>query len=343
MIINGREIGPHRPPYIISEISCNHNGDFNKAMRLIDAAKDTGADAVKFQAYTPDTITLNTDNPEFIVKDGPWKGRNLWELYDKTHTPFSWFPDLFQYAYGIGITPFASVFDKSSVDMLERLECSAYKIASMEITDIPLIEYAAKTGKPIIISTGMAGNEEIDEAWAASSRTDVSILTCMSSYPATPEEGGLYKLYRLLSVPAANDKWIAGISDHTVGDSIPIAATALGACIIEKHLMLGDEDTEDFEFSMDPISFGVMVREVRNIWQAMQPPKGDPEQASRQMRRSLYVVADIAKGEPFTEENVRSIRPSYGLPPKELPWLLTKRAAIDLNRGTAMKREYVAD
>lgn len=337
MIINGREIGPHRPPYIISEISCNHNGDFNKAMRLIDAAKDAGADAVKFQAYTPDTITLKTNNPDFIVKDGPWKGRNLWELYEQTHTPFSWFPDLFQYAYGIGITPFASVFDKSSVDMLERLECPAYKIASMEITDIPLIGYAAKTGKPIIISTGMASCEEIAAANCAVARNwaECAILHCVSNYPTQSADADLKQL--------GKHSRIFGLSDHTVGDSIPIAATALGACIIEKHLMLGDEDTEDFEFSMDPISFKAMVREVRNVWQAMQPPSGDPEQASRQMRRSLYVVADIAKGEPFTEENVRSIRPSYGLPPKELPWLLTKRAAIDLKRGTAMKREYVVD
>lgn len=336
MIIDGREIGPHMSPYIISEISCNHNGSLDKALRLIRAAKAAGADAVKFQAYTPDTITIDCDNPDFIVKDGPWKGRKLYELYSKAHTPFEWFPKLFKCAADTGITIFSSVFDKTSVDMLEALDCPAYKIASMEITDIPLIEYAAKTRKPLIISTGMASDEEIlDASFAAD--MGLAFLACTSAYPAKPSETNLDRLKYLQTYNLAS-----GVSDHTLGSDIPVAATALGASIIEKHLMFGGEYTEDFEFSMTPIEFAQMTCAVRNIWQAMQPPKTDIEQASRQMRRSLYVVKDIQAGEAFTEENIRSIRPAYGLTPKELPWVLTKRAAVDLKRGTALKADHIS-
>lgn len=340
MIIDGREIDSSHSPYIIAEASCNHNGDLANAMKLIKAAKEAGADAVKFQCYEADSLTIDGDQNDFTIKEGPWAGRSLYGLYQKTQTPFSWFPILFDYARSKGITPFASVFDKAGVDLLERLDCPAYKIASMEITDIPLIEYAASTGKPLIISTGMATDDEVAEVvfQAFAPRTEIpALLHCVSGYPTKSAESNLGRLLYFNSRYACP----LGISDHSVGDAIPIAATALGACIIEKHLMLGIEDTEDFEFSMDPIQFKNMVREVRNIWQAMQPPESDVEASSRQLRRSLYVVKDIEHGEPFTEDNIRSIRPSYGLPPKELPWLLTKRAAADLKRGTAMKYDYV--
>lgn len=335
MIIDGREIGPHKSPYIIGEISCNHNGVLDSAMKLIKAAKDAGADAVKFQAYTADTITLDCKSEEFRIQSGQWAFLWMHDLYRKTQTPFEWFPSLFAYARSLNITPFASVFDKSSVDMLEALGCPAYKIASMEITDIPLIEYAAKTGKPIIISTGMANYEEISEAsWACCKyKNPPAILHCVSGYPTNAKDANLKQLGQHSS--------LYGISDHSLGSDIPIAATAMGACIIEKHLMLGDEHTEDFEFSLTPVQFSNMVRSVHNVWQAMQPPTEDVEQASRQLRRSLYVVEDIKAGEPFTERNVRSIRPAYGMEPKKLPWILTQTAACDLKRGTALKQEHV--
>lgn len=335
MIIDGREISSRFPPYIIAEISCNHNGSLDKALKLINAAKQAGADAVKFQAYTPDTITLDHDSEEFRIQGGPWNGRRLHKLYSQTHTPFEWFPRLFEYAAERRITIFSSVFDKSSVDMLGKLGCPAFKIASMEITDLPLIRYAASTGKPLIISTGMATEKEIDEAFAETAYIDVIGLACVSGYPTKIEDANLDKI--------GNSYFVRGISDHSVGHLIPAAATARGAQMIEKHLMLGDELTEDFEFSCDPTHFRVMVNTVHKIWKALQPKKINPaEDSSRQLRRSLYVVADIKQGEPFTEDNVRSIRPAYGLPPKELPWVLTKSAAVDLKRGTALKFAHIS-
>jgi len=336
MIIDGREIGPRHSPYIVAEISGNHNGSLATAIQLIKAAKDCGADAVKAQAYTADTITLDCDSDEFMIHEGPWKGQNLHDLYKKTQTPFEWFPDLSAAAKEIGITWFASVFDKSSVDMLEKLDCPAYKIASMEIVDIPLIEYAASTNKPIILSTGMATDDEVcDAMWACCKHQNPPVvLHCVSGYPTSPADFNLRKIDTSSS--------LYGISDHTQGVEIPIAATTLGACLIEKHLMVGNENTEDYAFSETPLTFETMVKAVRNIWQAMQPPRGDPEQASRQLRRSLYVVNDIAKGEKFTEENVRSIRPSYGMAPKELPWVLSRIAAVDLKRGMALKPDHIS-
>lgn len=347
MIIDGREIGPHQPPYIIAEISCNHNGSLDNALKLIKAAKDAGADAVKFQAYMADTITIDHDGPDFTIKSGPWAGRKLYELYASAGTPFDWFPTLFSFSRATNITPLASVFDKSSVDLLEEQACPAYKIASMEITDVPLIEYVAKTGKPVIISTGMATQEEQRDALMplyspVSDYTNAAILACVSGYPTETKNGSLFKLRELLWQPAANMRWIAGISDHTLGWDVPIAAAAMGACIIEKHLMLGNEHTEDYDFSLVPLQFAYMTKAVRNIWLAQQPPQGDPEEASRQLRRSLYVVKDMQAGEPFTEENVRSIRPAYGLAPGKLSWVLTKSAAVDLKRGTALSLDHIS-
>lgn len=337
MQINGREIGPENPPFVIAEVGASHGGSFEKAIAMIGAAIGAGADAVKFQCYTPDTITIDCDNPDFIIKDGPWKGRKMYELYEKAHTPFEWFPDIFEVAKKHEITVFASVFDKSSVDLLERLGCPAYKIASMEITDIPLIRYASSTGKPLIISTGMATDKEIDDALLACSPM-VATLYCVSGYPTKTEEMNLEEL-----------KKYDGISDHTKGWEIPVAATALGANIIEKHIRWWDENgrnkSEDDEFSLNPYEFGKMCEAVMAIWQACQWQWSKPksEESSRQLRRSLYVVEDMKRGDLFTEKNVRSIRPAYGLPPKCLDKVLGRFSNLDLKRGTALKWEMIGD
>lgn len=335
MFIAGREIGNKVPPYVVAEISGNHCGDIALAHRLIKAAKDAGANAVKFQAYEPEDLTIDCDRPDFIIKDGLWKGRKLYELYQKVHTPFEWFPRLFEEGKRYEITVFASVFSKRGVDMLEKLGCPAYKIASMEIVDIPLIEYAASTGKPIIISSGMASEDEILDALisarvANGDRQNAVHLYCVSGYPTPIAEANLCN-------PKKHYAFMWGISDHTLGWGIPVAATALGAKIIEKHIMLNDTQPEDLEFSLTPSEFAEMVERVHDIWNAMQPSQRKSEQASRQLRRSLYVVKDVRRGEAFTEENVRSIRPSYGMPPRKLPEVLKSFAACDISRGTALE------
>lgn len=329
MNIAGREIGIGHPPYVVAEISGNHAGSLEFAKSLISAAARAGADAVKFQAYHPNTITLDCAQPDFYVKDGPWRGQRLYDLYHRTHTPFGWFPDLFKRAQCRDITIFASVFDHSSVDMLERLDCPAYKIASMEIVDIPLIKYAASTGKPVIISTGMAGDSEILDAIVAA--PTALFLHCVSGYPTRIADSRLRSL---------KPGW--GISDHTSGIEVPIAATVLGAVLIEKHLRLADATTDDADFSLRPDAFARMVEGVHGVWESMRFEPRDCEWSSRQLRRSLYVVADIKKGEAFTHANVRSIRPSYGLPPKMLPEVLTKLAACDIVRGTALREAMLA-
>lgn len=340
MIISGREIKTGSPPYIVAEASCNHSGKLKSALRLIEVAKQSGADAIKFQCYTADTITLNAqNNPEFIIKGGPWHGKHLHDLYSQTETPFSWFPELFESARQRGITLFCSVFDKTSVDFLEKLGCPAYKIASMECIDTPLIKYAAQTGKPIIISTGMANNEEIQTALNALNRHrgGTALLSCISGYPTRIEESNLSNLDNLKRWPNCK----IGISDHTLGWDIPVAATVLGAQIIEKHLMLHDfeyarELPEDSTFSMYPSGFQEMCIRVRTIWKALQPSVAASQETSKQLRRSLYVVKPVKKGEIFTEDNIRSIRPCYGLPPNQLPHVLGSKATQDIEAGTAL-------
>lgn len=344
MRIGHREISSDFPPYIVAEISCNHMGRLDYALRLIKEAKDAGADAVKFQCYTAEELTLDCDKPDFIIKDGPWKGRKLYELYEKAHTPRNWFGDLFAYARGLRIEMFCSVFSPAGVDFLEQFNPVAYKIASMEITDIPLIEYAAQTRKALIISTGMASNNEIDEAFNAFQvDVDVALLHCVSGYPTPIEEADLHRLFELIvdssiSLPV-------GISDHTVGWEVPVAATALDARIIEKHLMLDlpveEYMPEDFNFSMRPEEFAAMARKARAVWQAMRPSNRKSEESSRQLRRSLYVVRDMKVGDRFTTENVRSIRPAYGMAPKDLPYVLSSIARRDIEAGTALKEEYL--
>ncbi len=328
MKIGNREIGPKFPPLIIAEISGCHGGSLENAKQLIIRAKQAGADIVKTQCYEPRTITLEMNKPDFIVQDGLWKGRTLWELYKSAHTPFDWHPDLYRVARDNGITIFSSVFDRSAVDHLERLGCPAYKIASMEITDTVLIKHAVDTGKPIIISTGMASRQEIIDALAVA--PGAAFLHCMSEYPGTIETSNLGKMRELMKMLPAN---LIGISDHSEGSLIPIAAVALGACIIEKHFgKLPGVKSEDDEFSMGVIDFKHMATQARQTFLAMQdtPQDGNP---SRQFRRSLYAVENIKKGEYYTESNIRSIRPGYGIPCKFYPTLLGKKAHRDYRKG----------
>lgn len=326
--IDGVKIGPGHPPYTIAEVSCNHGGSLDNALWLIRKAKEAGASAVKTQCYTADTITLNINKVDFIIQDGLWKGRTLWELYDKAHTPFEWHPQLYAMAKKIGITIFSSVFDHSAVDYLEDLGCPAYKIASMEVVDIPLIERVTRTGKPIIISTGMASKDEILDAYKASPQA--AFLHCTSEYPATIEDANLGRMRELMKMLPDN---IIGVSDHSPGCVVPIAAVALGARIVEKHFgLIPGVVSEDDEFSLDYAGFKDMTQKVRQVYEALQPRERilNP---SRQFRRSLYAVEDIQIGDSFTPENIRSIRPGYGLPCKLLPQLLGRKAKKDYRRG----------
>ncbi len=341
MKVNGREIGPSYPPYIIAEVSCNHGGSLKRALELISAAKDYGADAVKFQCVTADTITIDCNRPEFVIQDGPWKGRNLHELYRWTETPFHWFSAIAEQADKVGITWFASVFDKTAVDLMDFLEAPAIKIASFEIVDIPLIKYAAATGKPMIISTGMASYEEVTAAVPRDMKLNgLALLHCVSGYPAPASEANLHRMSRLRDVFSywGHDQ-VVGLSDHSTGTDIAVAATALGASIIEKHFrLLSHPDTEDSAFSLDQWNFAEMAHQVRRAWTAIQTPEDSPSQdAHRPLRRSLFVVEDIKQGEVFTERNVRSIRPGHGLPPAAIDAVIGKHAKGDIDRGTPLE------
>lgn len=353
MNIAGREIGPGHPPYIIAEVSCNHGGELSRALELIDAAKACGADAVKFQCYTADTITIDCDREEFTVTIGPWKGRNLHELYRETQTPFDWFPEIKARAEKIGITWFASVFDRTAVDLMVKLGAPAIKIASLEIVDTPLIKYAAATGKPMIISTGVANDYDIDRAslafWEEQVVDNLVMLHCVSGYPTPPEEANLF---RMVGMWRSDEDGPVGISDHSVGYEVPIAATALGACIIEKHFRLQEHPrTEDAPFSLDQYGFTSMTEMVRNTWAAMQPREVVPgygieisgwsEVPSWPLRRSLFAVRGIKKGEKFTSKNVRSIRPGHGLPPAAIDQIIGKCAARSIERGEPMAWDMV--
>ena len=332
MRIGNQEIGNFLKPYVVAEVSCNHRGDLHSALELIEIARWAGADAVKFQAYTPDTITLDCKKPDFIIQDGLWKGKTLYELYKKTHTPFEWFPRLFKQAEKTGISIFASVFDKSSVDFLDRLGCPAFKIASMELIDTPLISHAAGTGKPIIISTGMGSQREISSAYAAVGLAPVAFLHCTSEYPQTVEWSDLHGIRKLRDVIRGDVP--IGVSDHTPGNVVvPVAATALGAALIEKHLKpMEASGSEDDEFSLNPEAFKAMVELVNCAHQACMQREFE-NNPSRQLRRSLYAVSDIKEGEPFTETNLRSIRPGYGLAPSHLSGLLGKKADKTYRKG----------
>ena len=340
MQIAGREIGPEHSPYIIAELGASHNGNIDNCMKLMQEAKRAGADAVKLQAYTPDTITFNGDSPDFLIPDGPWAGRRLHDLYKEAHTPFEWFEPLFDFARILNIPVFASVFDPSSVELLERLDAPAYKISSFEITDIPLIHLAAKTGKPMIISTGMATEREIKDAVLAFRKhalceTDLALLHCVSGYPTPANQANLPALGPLSSL--LQGKHQVGLSDHSLGVGVPVAAVAYGSTLIERHLTLDRADGgADAAFSSEPHEFKTMVEAVKQAWQAIKPSKSSVQDQNRAYRKSLYIVADVLKGDVLTTENVRAIRPAFGLPPSKYASVLGQRVNQDLKAGTPL-------
>jgi pseudaminic acid synthase len=344
--IAGRQIGSKYPPYIIGEMSGNHNGDIGRALVLLNVAKKAGVDAVKLQTYTPDTITLNCDLPDFRIKSGPWKDQNLYELYSQAHTPWAWHPQLFSRAKELGLTIFSSPFDETAVDFLESLAAPAYKVASFELLDLPLIKRVACTRKPLIMSTGMASVDEIAEAVETalvSGTSEIVLLHCISGYPTPVKEANLKTIHDL----ASRFGVIVGLSDHSEGVAVPIAAVALGASVIEKHFTLARADGgPDSGFSLEPSELRLLVSGCRSAWDALGTvnyQRSPSELENMHLRRSIYVVEDISAGEMFTRANIRSIRPGFGLPPKDLPLVLGRIAKCDLVRGSALKREYILD
>jgi len=343
--IKNKKIGKNFPVFIIAEMSANHLQKFNNAVKIIKAAKEAGADAIKLQTYTPDTITIDCDNEYFQIKQGTlWDGQTLYELYKKAYTPWEWQPKLKKIAEEEGLVFFSSVFDKTAVDFLEGINVPAYKIASFEITDIPLIEYVASKGKPIIISTGIATLSDIEEAVNACKRmgnNQIALLKCTSAYPAPLEDVNLRTIPNL----ADTFKTVVGLSDHTLGISVPIASVALGVSIIEKHLTLDRSlGGPDAAFSLEPDEFKAMVKSVREVEKALGKVSYDLTEKmkkSRELSRSLFVVKDMKAGEIFTEENVRSIRPGYGLAPKYLKDILGKIAPRDFKRGNPLSGELI--
>ncbi|HLZ64702.1 MAG TPA: pseudaminic acid synthase [Aliidongia sp.] len=342
--LKDRSIGPGHPPFIIAEMSGNHNGDLGRALALIEAAKEAGADAVKLQTYTADTITIDHDGPGFVIDKGLWRGRRLYELYQEAHTPWEWHDRLFEHAREIGIIAFSTPFDASAVALLERLETPAYKIASFELIDLPLIELAAGTGKPLVMSTGLASSDEIGEAVAAARKAggqDIMLLHCVSGYPTPPREMNLATMAEL----GRAHQVLFGLSDHTLSTAVSVAAVALGASVIEKHFTLRRADGgPDAEFSLEADELARLVADCRTAWEAIGTIRYDEvpsEQAARDHRRSIYVVTDIAQGETLSAGNIRSIRPGLGLPPKHLPELLGKKAARSLKRGTPLEWDMV--
>ena len=335
--ISDKKIEKNFPVFIIAEISANHLQKYDNAVELIKAAKEAGADAVKLQTYTPDTITIDCNNEYFQIKQGTlWDGQSLYELYEKAYTPWEWQPKLKEIAESEGLVCFSSVFDKTSVDFLGKINVPAYKIASFEITDIPLIEYVASKGKPIIMSTGIATLSDIEEAVNACKRMgneQIALLKCVSAYPTPLEDVNLRTIPNL----ADTFKTVVGLSDHTLGISVAIASIALGACIIEKHLTLDRKlGGPDAAFSLEPDEFKTMVKSVREVEKALGEVSYELTEKikkSREFSRSLFVVKNIKAGEVFTEENIRSIRPGYGLPPKYLKDILGRKAKKDIFKG----------
>ena len=342
--IDGSCISAENPCYLIAEISANHNQSFNQALKLIHAAKESGADAVKLQTYTPDTITIDCDNDRFMIKTGLWKSSSLYELYQKAYTPWEWQPKLKEKADSLGITLFSSAFDITAVHFLEEMNVPAHKIASFELVDIPLIEAMARTGKPLLMSTGMASFQEIEDAVNAARNAgavQIALLKCNSSYPAPVED------MNLATIPDIAEKFdvVAGLSDHTIGNDAAIASVILGARIIEKHFVLSrDDGALDAEFSLTPTEFKNMVVSVRNVEKAVGQVHYDlveSDKENRRFRRSLFAVEDIRKDEVFTEKNVRSIRPADGLAPVCIGDVHGKSAATVIKKGTPMSWELV--
>lgn len=343
--INARRIGPGFPVYVVAEMSANHNQSFEQAIRIIEAAKEAGADAIKIQTYTPDTITIDCDNEYFRIKGTIWDGRTLYDLYGEAFTPWDWQPRLLEVANSVGIDLFSSPFDATAVDFLEDMHVPAYKVASFENVDIPLLRRIAATGKPVIMSTGMASLAEIDEAvqtLRVAGAEQLALLKCTSAYPSPAEAMNLRTIPHLaeaFDVPV-------GLSDHTLGAAVPVAAVALGACIVEKHFALSRATAgPDSAFSLEPHEFKAMVDEIRTAEKATGTVSygvTQRELASRLFRRSLFVVQDVRAGELLTPENVRSIRPGHGLHTRHLNDVLGRQASQDVQRGTPLSWTLVS-
>jgi pseudaminic acid synthase len=337
--IAGRPIGPNRPPYVVAELSANHAGSLEKALRIMEVAARAGADAVKLQTYTADTLTIDHDGPGFRIEEGLWAGRTLYDLYDEAHTPWEWHEPLFEKGRSLGLTVFSSPFDASAVAFLETLDAPAYKIASFEAIDIPLIEKAASTGKPLIISTGLATEGEIGAAASTAESAGASgviLLHCVSGYPTPPEDCNLATIPEM----ARRFGTVIGLSDHSLGASVAIAAVALGASLVEKHVTLRREDGgPDSAFSVEPDELRALIEGVRTAWRALGSvsfAREPSEAANAVFRRSLYVVEDVRAGEPLTPQNLRSIRPGYGLAPRHYADLLGRCVKHNVARGTPM-------
>jgi pseudaminic acid synthase len=344
LTIAGRPIGPAHPPYVVAEMSGNHNGDCGRALALIDAAFRAGADAVKLQTYTADTMTIDFHGPGFDIKGGLWDGRSLYELYQEARTPWEWHRALFERSRELGITIFSTAFDPTSVAFLRDLDVPAMKIASFEVTDVPLIEEIARVGKPIIMSTGMASDAEIAEALATirvNGNPPVILLHCVSGYPTPPAESNLRR------IPYLADRFgtPVGLSDHSMGIAVAVASVPLGACLVEKHFTSRRADGgPDAAFSLEPPELAELASSVRAAWEALgsaQAAIKPSEERSLPYRRSLYVVADIRNGEVFTSDNIRAIRPGYGMAPKYLGEVLGRCAASEIKRGTPLTWELV--
>ncbi|MGF1703695.1 pseudaminic acid synthase [Photobacterium makurazakiensis] len=342
--IDGRKIGPEYPPYIIAELSANHNGDINRAFAIMEEAKKAGADAIKLQTYTHETITIDCDSEEFQIKGGLWDGQTLYELYKGAHMPWEWHQPLFNKAKELGITIFSSPFDFTAVDLLEELDAPAYKIASFELIDLPLIARVAKTGKPMIMSTGMANKEEIAEAIKTAKDNgcqELVVLHCVSGYPAPADQ------YNLRTIADISERFsvLSGLSDHTIDNATAVASVVLGASLIEKHVTMDRSGGgADDSFSLEPHELAQLCQDAKTAWQALGQvnyERTEAEKGNVKFRRSLYVVKDVKAGEVFTVDNVRSIRPGFGLAPKQYEEVLGSKAAQDIARGTPLSSELL--
>ncbi|WP_305785812.1 pseudaminic acid synthase [Symbioplanes lichenis] len=346
MIVNDVEIGAGKRPYIVAEMSGNHNGELDRALALVDAAADAGAHAIKIQTYTADTMTVDVKHPRFQISEGHelWGNEYLYQLYERAHTPWEWHQAIFERARERGLTPFSSPFDRTAIDLLESLDAPLYKIASSEITDLPLVRGCASTGKPVIISTGMATLQEIaaavDAARGAGAK-DIVVLSCTASYPAPPEHTNL----RRIPVLAEALQLPIGLSDHTLGIGVPIASVAFGACLIEKHLTMDRADGGvDSAFSLTPDELTALVVESERAWQALGTTSIGPTEAEKEglrFRRSLYVVEDVRAGDAVTEQNVRSIRPTGGLAPDAIGMVLGRTFQQDAAKGTPLSWDLI--
>lgn len=344
--IGDREIGPDQPPFVIAEMSGNHNGSLERALEIVEAVAAAGADALKLQTYRADTITIDADGPQFRISGDHelWPGANLYQLYERAHTPWEWHRPIFERARELGLIVFSSPFDPTAIELLEELDCPAYKIASSELVDLPLIRLAAATGKPLIMSTGMATIGEIDAAVRAAREAgcpDPILLSCTATYPAPVEAANL----RRLPVLAEAFDTVVGLSDHTPGIGLAVAAVALGAAVIEKHVTVDRAaGGVDAAFSLEPSELGQLVTEARRAWAALGAPRIGPDPSEREglrFRRSLYVVADVRAGDPVTVDNVRSIRPAGGLPPDLIGTVLGRTFRVDVARGTPLTWDLI--